>query len=140
MRVGDEESMAMHHHGLGTWMRNNWGLWSGGPLARHFQERGIDHPDDMSSIILTSLWREMNGQPLRVEEQIAKHKQWWIDTAYPEDAVCPIHGAKLEHRGASGLSQEPRKWVHNYRCEGNAETWHWQADRGFFQADEVKQR
>ncbi|WP_107037550.1 DUF6794 domain-containing protein [Brumimicrobium mesophilum] len=41
------------HHGLGTWIRNNWGLWSGGNLAEELMTTfEIEHPDDMSMRIL----------------------------------------------------------------------------------------
>lgn len=41
------------HHGLGTWMRNNWGLWSGNShLYDYYIEIGITHPDNMSGHIL----------------------------------------------------------------------------------------
>lgn len=41
------------HHSLGRHLRNEWGLWAGSPLARHFREvHGIEHPDDMSGKIL----------------------------------------------------------------------------------------
>jgi hypothetical protein len=42
-----------HHHGLGTWLRNYWGLWAGSRLAQKFNRAGIRHPDDMSHIILS---------------------------------------------------------------------------------------
>jgi hypothetical protein len=70
MREGAEEDMFLYHHGLGTWLRNNWGLWRGSRLSAWFNERGIQHPDDMSGIILTSFWRHLNGKPLGLEKQI----------------------------------------------------------------------
>lgn len=133
------EDMARYHLGWGMSIRNNWGLWSGGPLAQHFNAMGIDHPDDMSGIILASLWRDLNGQPRRVEDQIAHYQQYWRDTAHPEDATCPIHGTALTYRGAN-VGAEPRNWVHRYRCEGHSETWYWQTDRGFYRPEEANRR
>ena len=133
------EDMARYHLGWGMSIRNNWGLWSGGPLAQHFNAMGIDHPDDMSGIILTSLWRDLNGQPRRVEDQIAHYQQYWRDTAHPEDATCPIHGTELTYRGAN-VGAEPRNWVDRYRCEGHSETWYWQTDRGFYRPEEANRR
>jgi len=40
------------HFGLGMYIRNKWGLWASSDLAKEFQENGIFHPDDMSTIIL----------------------------------------------------------------------------------------
>lgn len=65
------------HFGIGMWMRNNWGLWGGSPLAKHFNEMGIEHPDDMSGIILKSYWLHLNGCPLRVDEQVAYYRAYW---------------------------------------------------------------
>jgi uncharacterized protein DUF6794 len=54
MRAMPEDDMIEFHHGLGTWMRNNWGLWSRGHLYSYFRQMGLEHPDDMSGVILTS--------------------------------------------------------------------------------------
>ena len=46
------------HHSLGQAIRNKWGLWMGSPLARHMKEvHGVDHPDDMSGLILSKYAR-----------------------------------------------------------------------------------
>jgi len=46
------DDMIRYHHSLGMWMRNNWGLWGGSRLQKYFSDRGVRHPDNMSSIIL----------------------------------------------------------------------------------------
>jgi hypothetical protein len=56
------EDMILYHHGLGMWIRNNWGLWAQGPLAQYFLERGSNHPDDMSHTILLHYWDWLHGQ------------------------------------------------------------------------------
>jgi FAD/FMN-containing dehydrogenase len=55
------EDLIEYHFGLGTWMRNNWGLWSGGSLRNDMEARGIRHPDDMSQEIIESYWLEKHG-------------------------------------------------------------------------------
>jgi len=65
--------------GLGMWMRNNWGLWGDSRLADWFAEKGIDHPDDMSTIILKSFWRRLNDRPIALSEQIRTHRAYWDD-------------------------------------------------------------
>lgn len=65
------------HHGLGQWIRNNWGLWSGGELLEHLKSLGFMHPDDMSSAILVEYWNWLNNQPSTVNEQIAYYQEWW---------------------------------------------------------------
>lgn len=46
------DDMILYHLGLGTWMRNNWGLWGGSRLSKYFNDKGVTHPEGMSSIIL----------------------------------------------------------------------------------------
>lgn len=53
--------MITYHHGLGTWLRNNWGLWGGSRLQKYFTDKGIGHPDDMSSIVLFYYWDWLKG-------------------------------------------------------------------------------
>ena len=77
MREDPENEMARYHHNLGRQIRNRWGLWSGSPLKGHLEGLGLNHADDMSSLILTSLRRHLRGEPLRVEEQVKKHQEYW---------------------------------------------------------------
>ena len=50
IRLKSEKDMIEYHHGFGTWLRNNWGLWAGSRLAQYFRQLGMHHPDDMSGI------------------------------------------------------------------------------------------
>lgn len=77
MKNGKEEDMAQYHHGLGTWIRNNWGLWGNSRLKKYFNGLGVHHPDDMSGIILTSFWRDLNKKPTQLKEQIKYYRQYW---------------------------------------------------------------
>ncbi|HBB00682.1 MAG: hypothetical protein A2W86_11565 [Bacteroidetes bacterium GWD2_45_23] len=65
------------HFGIGLWMRNNWRLWTGSRLSRYFNDLGIIHPDDMSTIILTSYHRYLLRQDIKLEEQIDYYKEYW---------------------------------------------------------------
>lgn len=56
-----KDEMLRYHMGLGMWMRNNWGLWGGSRLKKYFLERGITHPDDMSSVVLEFYFDWLNG-------------------------------------------------------------------------------
>lgn len=73
----EAEFNANAHFGIGLWMRNNWGLWRGSRLSKYFNDMGIFHPDDMSGIILTSYYRYLTGQEIKLEEQIAFYKDYW---------------------------------------------------------------
>ena len=46
------EKVIQYHHGLGTWIRNNWGLWGGSRLQQYLIGKGLKHPDYMSHSIL----------------------------------------------------------------------------------------
>ena len=77
LKDDEKTAMAWAHHGLGMWLRNNWDLWAvkNSPfwedtLPGYFNNMGIKHPDDMSSIILTSYHRHMNGKDIELEKQI----------------------------------------------------------------------
>jgi hypothetical protein len=72
-----ESAIVEYHHGLGMWLRNNWGLWSGSRLKKYFNNLGIFHPDDMSSIILTSFHRYLNNKDIKLGEQIKYYKDYW---------------------------------------------------------------
>jgi hypothetical protein len=87
--VGEIENMECcndvaprYHFGLGMWIRNNWGLWGfeNNPNSRlriYFNHLGIEHPDDMSGIILTSFWRHLNHLPIKLDEQIKQCQNYW---------------------------------------------------------------
>lgn len=56
------EDMIRYHHGLGMWMRNTWRLWAGSRLQKYFTDRGITHPDEMSSVILYHYYDWLTGK------------------------------------------------------------------------------
>jgi hypothetical protein len=64
---------------LGMLLRNDWSLWEKDtmPLVKWFNERGITHADDISAIILRSIWRA-RGVDLDLEGQIKSHQDYWI--------------------------------------------------------------
>lgn len=78
-KISEETFLTDHHHDLGRWIRNEWGLWSGGPLKTWFETRGIHHADDMSGIIFTNYYRQRHNEPIKLEEQIAEYIQYWKD-------------------------------------------------------------
>ena len=55
-----DEFLVSAHFGLGMWMRNNLGLWAGGPLAKDLEENhDCFMADDMSDVILGALWERL---------------------------------------------------------------------------------
>ena len=71
MRSRPQSNMIEHHHGLGQWIRNHWGLWHGSHLAKYFFQRGTMHPDHMSQFILDAYWKHLKGEPVRAPEPVA---------------------------------------------------------------------
>lgn len=72
-----EKELVLCHHGLGRWIRNNWGLWSGGPLQDHMKSLGFHHPDDMSTSIIREWWNRMNNRPSCLQEDIEDYARYW---------------------------------------------------------------
>ena len=64
----EEEFTASQHFGTGLWIRNNWGLWAGSRLANYFRQKGIEHPDNMSGIILSTYYRHLEGEDINLDE------------------------------------------------------------------------
>jgi hypothetical protein len=60
--LASRDEMIRYHLGLGTWMRNNWGLWRGSRLQKYFRDRGVTHPESMSSVILYHYHDWLNGR------------------------------------------------------------------------------
>lgn len=68
----NRKDMIQYHLGLGMWIRNNWGLWGGSRLQKYFTDKGMTHPDDMSSVILFYYWDWLKGNK-------DKWKEWERD-------------------------------------------------------------
>lgn len=68
----DRNETILYHHGFGTWLRNNWGLWGGSRLQQYLISKGLKHPDDMSSTILVFYYDWLNGQHEKWKEFEAK--------------------------------------------------------------------
>lgn len=67
-----EPEMIQYHFNLGLWIRNNWMRHpKPSPLKNYFHQLGINDPDDMSGIILTSYWRKLHGKPIDLDSQVA---------------------------------------------------------------------
>ena len=130
------EDMSRLHFGLGLGLRNKWGLWAGSRLATYFQSIAITHPDDMSAIILNSLWRRIHGRPLRLGEQVAFHQRYWAVTAPPKDSVfreCP--GGVRRHNVTQFRRDTTWAARHFGQCIASGEWWAYELDRGWFVPD-----
>ena len=75
----EDEAISESHLGIGLGIRNSWGLWKEGEkkLVQYFDSLGIFHPDDISSIILTSYHRKLNNKEIDLEGQIQYYVDYW---------------------------------------------------------------
>jgi len=48
----NKQETIKYHHSLGMSLRNSWGLWGGSRLQKYFLDRQVNHPDNMSALIL----------------------------------------------------------------------------------------
>ena len=61
-QLADRKETIQYHHSLGMWLRNNWGLWGGSRLQKYMLGRKIEHPDEISAIILEFYYDWLNEQ------------------------------------------------------------------------------
>lgn len=87
LKNGEVSFRAIYHMGMGRGIRNNWGLWTGGPLKDWFKDRGIQHADDMSGIIFTCLYRKLAGLPRDLETQIEEYRAHWVKSGVDPDTM-----------------------------------------------------
>lgn len=58
----DHDHLYQYHHGFGTWIRNNYNLWSEDMMRIIDPERAM-HPDDLSHMIIVEVWKKgINGE------------------------------------------------------------------------------
>ena len=77
LQFNENEAIATSHHNLGMHIRNSLGLWHDGSMVPYFNSLGIYHADDMSAIILTSLYRKKNNIDIKLDEQIKFYIDYW---------------------------------------------------------------
>ncbi len=81
----EDEAVTSCHRFTGRSMRNNWELWEDKtPLVQWFKRIGIDHADDMSSIILVTFHRRLNGVDEDLDGQVKEYIEYWKD---PEKGI-----------------------------------------------------
>lgn len=140
MYCGSEHDMVQYHFGLGRWMRNNWGLWQGGALAKHFRGLGVTHPDDMSGIILDSYWRQLHDRPIDLPQQILSHQEYWEAHASPPPFTCPNTGKLTEPQVEYSYTSQgpPQRLVvrHIVDC-GDGQYWSYERNEGWGRASQT---
>lgn len=72
------KDLCIYHHTLGRWIRNEWKLWEkGSTLLKWFEEKGLTHPDDISSVILDATQAKINGEEYDLNIAIGLFKRYW---------------------------------------------------------------
>lgn len=84
-------AVAITHHTLGRFLRNNWYLWWTEETAKEYknypknkpeivkffnEELGIKHPDHISALIIGSFHRVLNGIDLDIDNQAKKYREF----------------------------------------------------------------
>jgi hypothetical protein len=92
------DDMVKYHHGWGTGLRNSLGLWGDSELANAFKEIGVWHADDMSGILMDSVWRRVNKKELNIEAQVQYYKAYWGENLPERKKPCPECSEILEFR------------------------------------------
>lgn len=85
------------HFGVGKFIRNTWCLWwheghnyESWPidkpvLVKYFNNLGIVHSEDMSSILLACFYRGVHKRPLKVEEQVDHYKGYRRNAGFADE-------------------------------------------------------
>lgn len=74
----ESDAVTELHFGTGMWIRNNWVRGDRDTALRnYFKGLGIYAPDDISSIILTSLHRTLNKKDIELDKQVERYKAYW---------------------------------------------------------------
>ncbi len=93
----DEDAFVIYtHNSAGQFLRNSWFLWwqeghkynewpaTIPPLVKFFNDAGIVHADDMSSIILSAAWHKENKKHFDLQEKVKHHQDFWRSRGYPD--------------------------------------------------------
>lgn len=74
----EKDAVIELHRGTGMWIRNNWVYGDRDTALRnYFKDLGVYAPDDISSIILTSLHRTLNKRDVELQKQVEFYKAYW---------------------------------------------------------------
>ncbi len=111
-REAIKASPILCHRSIGMGIRNSWGLWRDSSLARWFLEKGVQHPDSMSGIILDAFAAHAAGLPFDLDQAV----QQAIDGA---KRIREMY-EKMEVQGKE-ISQKIQRAMMNIQVEGEPE-------------------
>ena len=129
-----EDQMIEYHMGRGMGMRNSWGLWKGGPLAKHMKELGFFHPDDMSGVILVTFWCKRHGKDFRLKERADYCARYWKGAADPPaTAKDPQDSSDIDWTFSFGFGDDqPPRQIHIGKNKKNGRLLADEFDKGVY--------
>ncbi len=131
-----EREMGVYHFGLGTGLRNDWGLWHGGPLAKHMNKLGFIHPDDMSGVILATFWCKRHNKDFRLKERAAYYDSYWKAAADPPESARDPDD-KSEINWTINISPDGTRWVHYGKSKNSGRWLVYEYDKGVYLPDDA---
>jgi hypothetical protein len=82
------DDLILEHMGLGLYLRNEWLHGQRNkPLLNYFYRLGINHPDEMSGLILDSYWHYLNKLPYDVKNEVNKIISYYKEGQAIEDSA-----------------------------------------------------
>lgn len=124
---------ALGHFGIGLWMRNNWKLWKGGELAKHFNELGIFHPDDMSGIIIESYRAKLRNVEFPMNETVKSYQLYWKRVQKPDSIVDKETGNTIGIvDSATSYHLKDGRIIHVGEDKKTKEKWFYEVERGWY--------
>ena len=80
LKHSEDSFILSTHNNFGRWLRNTLELWYDGPPVKYFNDLGIYHADDMSCLIMSSLYRKYHNKELDVAGEVKKFRNYWDKT------------------------------------------------------------
>lgn len=141
--MASEQRTIVYHFTLGTWIRHNWLTDSASPLLLHLQRLGFTSYEDMSGILLETLWCKRHKKPFQLEKRVAYFAQYWKAVeSPPATTVDPRDRSSIEWKGSLRLdSRQPFRYdgAPRYLHVGQSRTTRrwvvYEHDRGAFLPD-----
>ena len=135
--MNSEQAMIEYHFGPGMWMRNQWGLWGGSPLAKHMKKLGFTHPDDVSATILKTFWCKRHGKDFRLQERAAYYADYWNASEDPPSSTRDPHDrSRIDWKGSIDMgSSMPRRIIHAGKSQKTGRWLAYEHDKGVYVPD-----
>ncbi len=82
LKNDESEFLSSQHFVLGKYIRNEWGLWKFSRLYLWFKDKGVIHPDDISTIILKYYFKKNKNIEFNLNNEINYYQEYWKNKSY----------------------------------------------------------